>query len=92
MNPIRPRRRRPAFLSPRVILDLFMALLMLFFGYFIMYSHTLLGYDYFADSEFLKGSVRWLMAGLFAVYGLFRLYRAYVLFENEKLKSDDNEY
>lgn len=62
----------------RAMLDYFMALLMLFFGVFIIFSEKIIGYDYFADSSFVTGKMKWLVGILFMLYGIFRAYRGYV--------------
>ncbi|HSC53372.1 MAG TPA: hypothetical protein VLC98_07130 [Phnomibacter sp.] len=88
MEPQRKTRRRqtPNF---RVLLDYFMALLMLFFGVFVIFSEKIIGYDYFADSKFVSGTMKWVVGILFMLYGVFRAYRGWLSAQNEKLS--DNE-
>ncbi len=83
MIPTNNKRRRKGP-NPRVMLDYFMALLMLFFGFFIIFSEKLLGYDYFADSKFVSGAMKWIVGILFMLYALFRGYRGYISAQNEK--------
>ncbi len=73
---IQHRNNRKGVPNFRLMLDYFMAGLMICAALFILFSEKLLGYDYFANSPFLQGSMRWVVAGLFIVYGLFRVYRA----------------
>jgi hypothetical protein len=81
------RRRRPGP-NFRAWLDYFMALLMLFFGCVIMFPRQILGVDYFKDSMLIKGAMKWVIGGLFILYGFFRAYRGYLA---AKLKDDDEE-
>ncbi len=75
------RRKMPNF---RVMLDYFMALLMLFFGFFIIFSKVIIGYDYFEGSYFVTGAMKWVIGILFMLYGVFRAYRGYLLGKREK--------
>lgn len=68
----------------RAMLDVFMALLMVFFGVFILFSEKIIGYDYFADNAFLQGSIKWIIGILFMLYGIFRAYRGYTIFKNSR--------
>jgi hypothetical protein len=72
----RPQRKNP--LDFRALLDYFMGLLMIFFGVFIAFSAKFIGYDYFEGTWLANGTLKWMMAGLFALYGLFRGYRGYL--------------
>jgi sulfite exporter TauE/SafE len=69
-------------LNFRGMLDFFMALLMIGFGLFIMFSRKVLGYDYFADNAFLQGAIKYIVGVLFIFYGLFRAFRGYTIFKN----------
>jgi hypothetical protein len=80
------RRNNPNF---RVLLDYFMALLMVFFGVFVIFSEKIIGYDYFADSKFVSGSMKWIVGILFMLYGVFRAYRGYLSAQNEKHNSSE---
>ncbi len=71
----------------RVLLDYFMALLMLFFGVFIIWSEKIIGYDYFEGSYLVTGAMKWVIGILFMLYGVFRAYRGYLLYEREKTSS-----
>lgn len=59
------------------MLDFFMGALMVFFGVFITKSALFLGYDYFEGTWIADGTLKWVLAGLFWLYGLFRAYRGY---------------
>jgi predicted metal-dependent hydrolase len=64
-----------------------MALLMLFFGFFIIFSHKIMGHDYFEDSWLIKGEMKWIIGILFFIYGVFRFYRGIQLDKNEKFRN-----
>ena len=66
----------------RATRDFLMALLMFFFGAFILASKIFIGYDYFVDNAFLQGSVKWIVGILFILYGVFRAYRGYTIRKN----------
>lgn len=72
----------------RVMLDYFMALLMLFFGFFIIWSEKVLGYDYFEGSWLVDGAMKWIIGLLFVLYGVFRAYRGYQLGQIERRNED----
>lgn len=86
MNPGTQRKKSKAP-GPRVLLDYFMSLLMLFFGVFIIWSEKIIGYDYFKDSSLVSGSMKWVIGILFMLYGVFRAYRGYLLDQRDKLPS-----
>ena len=73
------QRRKTRGPSVRVLLEYFMALLMLFFGFFIIFSEKLLGYDYFEGSWLITGAMQWAIGILFMLYGVFRAYRGHLL-------------
>lgn len=78
MNESSNRYRKKNPLDFRALLDYFMALLMIFFGIFIVFSASFIGYDYFEGTWLADPSIKWIMAGMFAFYGLFRGYRGYL--------------
>lgn len=57
------------------------------FGLFIMFSQQMLGEDFFKDSAFIKGPVKWVVGILFVLYGIFRMYRGYT--SSQKAQDDD---
>ena len=65
-----------------------MALLMISGALFFIFSERLLGYDYFAESPLMQGAMRWIIAGLFFLYGIFRLYRANLLRKEDSYTED----
>lgn len=81
------QRKKNKAPGPRVLLDYFMALLMLFFGVFIIWSEKIIGYDYFEGSYLVTGAMKWVIGILFMLYGVFRAYRGYLLGEREKTSS-----
>lgn len=92
-NNMQTRRsyRRKSTPNVRAIMDYFMAALMVFFGVFILDSEKILGYDYFEDSPFIKGKVKWLVGILFMLYGVFKAYRGYVAAKLEKEFDHEDE-
>lgn len=69
--------------------DYFIALLMVGFGGFIIFSEKMIGYDYFEGSWLVTGGMKWVIGILFMLYGVFRAYRAYVA---SKQNRNDNEF
>jgi hypothetical protein len=84
MSDINKRYRKKGPLDFRAMLDFFMGALMIFFGAFIGFSAKFLGYDYFEGTWLASGALKWIMAGLFAFYGLFRAYRGYLQWKDGK--------
>jgi hypothetical protein len=79
-------KRRTSVPGVRAMLDYFMALIMVFFGCVILFPRQILGVDYFADSAILQGAMKWVIALLFILYGVFRAYRGYIA---SKQSADD---
>lgn len=79
-QPTYKRRRRPG-LEPRVVLDFFMGILWMFGGTFIIFSKYIIGYDYFEESDLVKGWMKWFIGFIFMLYGVFRIYRGYQLYK-----------
>jgi threonine/homoserine/homoserine lactone efflux protein len=81
-------RRRPKAPSFRAGLDYFMAIAMLLFGCFIIFSKQMTGEDFFKDSQLVQGGMKWVIGILFMLYGAFRGYRGYLATKNAQ--EDDN--
>ncbi len=75
----------------RTLMDYFMGLLMIFGGIFIVFSKEMLGYDYFEDTDFVQGGMKWLLGGVFFAYGLIRLYRGRQIQLQRKREQENEE-
>jgi hypothetical protein len=87
-RPTRNTRKRLNAPDPRIMLGYFMGVLWIFGGFFVVFSKYIIGYDYFDDSDFVKGWMRWFLGFIFVLYGGFRIYRGYLL---QKERNADNE-
>jgi len=56
-----------------------MAALMVLMGIFILFPEMIVGFDFFQDSWFLQGAMKWVVGILFMLYGVFRAYRGYLV-------------
>ncbi|MDA3613376.1 hypothetical protein O3P16_01040 [Chitinophagaceae bacterium LY-5] len=81
-------RHRSSYKTGKAIMEFFMTLLWLFFGIFIAFSEKIIGTDFFENSPFLQGGMRWFIAALFVLYGIFRAFRAVKLFKNRHNNED----
>lgn len=79
------RKHKTGLPDFRALLDYFMGALMVFGGFFIIFSKHIIGEDYFADSEFVQGGMKWFLGAIFMIYGIFRLYRGYVIQKERRL-------
>lgn len=81
-------RRKPSAPNFRAGLDYFMAIAMLLFGCFIIFSKEMMGEDFFKDSQIVQGAMKWVIGILFILYGAFRGYRGYLASKNAE--DDEN--
>lgn len=80
-NQYSPRRKRKPALEPRVLLDFFMGALWMLAGLFAAFSKELFRSDFFEDNDFVQGWMKYFLGGIFVLYGIFRIYRGYVLYK-----------
>ncbi len=74
------KKRRPA-LEPRVLLDFFMGGLWVLVALFAAFSKELFQSDFFEGNDFVKGWMKYFIGGIFMLYGIFRIYRGYLLYK-----------
>ncbi len=74
------KRRRPAF-EPRVMLDFFMGGLWIFVALFASFSKELFNSDFFEGNDLVKGAMKYFIGAIFMLYGIFRIYRGYILYK-----------
>jgi uncharacterized membrane protein HdeD (DUF308 family) len=75
MNYLKNERKKYTF--ARSLLDYFMGLVMVLFGLFMLFSAKVIGHDYFDTGVLANKSLRYLIAPLFMLYGVFRVWRGY---------------
>jgi membrane-bound acyltransferase YfiQ involved in biofilm formation len=85
------RKHKTGIPDFRAFLDYFMGGLMIFGGIFIIFSKYMLGYDYFEDSDFVKGGMQWFLGFVFAIYGAFRLYRGIQIQKQKKWEKENQQ-
>ena len=81
------RKRRPGP-DPRMMLGYFMGILWIGGGLFVVFSKYVIGYDYFEDSDLVKGWMQWFLGFIFVLYGGFRIYRGYILQKERNLENE----
>ena len=73
----------------RAMLDFGMAILWIGFGCFLMFSRQILGYDYFEGVPIMKDSLKYIWGGVFCAYGLFRVYRGWLILKQGPASDED---
>ena len=86
-HPSSHRRKRKPALEPRVMLDFFMGVLWMLAGLFAAFSKELFRSDFFEGNDLVQGWMKYFLGGIFVLYGLFRIYRGYVLYK-ERLEEN----
>lgn len=81
-------RRKRQGPDPRVMLDYFMGGIWVLAGVFISFSKELFHSDFFNGNDFVQGWWKYFLGVLFVLYGVFRIYRGYQLYQERKSEND----
>jgi hypothetical protein len=58
-----------------------MGILWMFAGLFAAFSKELFHSDFFEGNDLIQGWMKYFIGGIFMLYGLFRIYRGYILYK-----------